>query len=398
MREREIQYFLLAHPEVLFPGEEIGDRQIEYPIANKRIDLLFECGGKKYIVEVKAVPVEREHIGQVIEYYGLMRQAFSGEDIGMILVAPSIAGWRKECLQYAGIRCVELAEIPNLAHPVFTRTTKIPKSEKQLSCTGETLAIPAGDRFYVDDAVEGVTQRKISLVNRLIRDTLPELIKNYNGYEIVPYSIKRAALDVEVRPHISENVFINGNVWFAFRFGFSKEMPPNDVPNISVILYDYGWDFAINAELKPSQEHMLAMISKKLNVFNGILESHGQISLKTYLKLEHQPRFYHWIVTDNIKPRAFDGDRILNSYREQQKNFNLNRVRWIKFSEENNPQLTPKTIEHMKSKNKNLNFAMRLVHEVPLSDPFWSMDHHGQVERASAILAGLKPLVDFFVK
>jgi len=74
MRERDLQDYLFNNPKVLFPGKNIQEKTREYYIHGKRIDLLFVVDGFRYIVETKAVPIAREHIGQVVEYYGLMKE------------------------------------------------------------------------------------------------------------------------------------------------------------------------------------------------------------------------------------------------------------------------------------------------------------------------------------
>lgn len=88
MQERELQEFLYDHPGVLFPKGEITEKAKEYQIKGKRIDLLFMVDGIRYIVELKARTIEREDIGQIIEYYGLMKEYLDESNLRMILVAP----------------------------------------------------------------------------------------------------------------------------------------------------------------------------------------------------------------------------------------------------------------------------------------------------------------------
>jgi RecB family endonuclease NucS len=94
MKERNIQDYLFANPEVLFPSGNITEKAREYSIQGKRIDLLFVVDGVRYIVEIKNVPIQREHIGQVVEYYGLMKQYMKDANLAMILVSSSIPAWR----------------------------------------------------------------------------------------------------------------------------------------------------------------------------------------------------------------------------------------------------------------------------------------------------------------
>ena len=71
MIERYIQDYLFANPGILFPGQKVQEKAREYQVQGKRIDILFAVEGARYIVELKKVPIKREHIGQIVEYYGL---------------------------------------------------------------------------------------------------------------------------------------------------------------------------------------------------------------------------------------------------------------------------------------------------------------------------------------
>ena len=83
-----------------------------YTIHGRRIDLLYVVDGVRFIVELKGIPLQREHIGQIVEYYGLMKSYLQEANLRMIVVAPSIPEWRGKYLEELGIRCVELPEVP----------------------------------------------------------------------------------------------------------------------------------------------------------------------------------------------------------------------------------------------------------------------------------------------
>src|SRR5713101_6348401 len=102
MRERDMQDYLYEHPEVLFPGRRVQEKAREYSIHGKRIDLLFVVDGMRHIVELKAIPLARDHIGQVVEYYGLMKSYLNEANLRMILVAPSVQEWRAKYLEELG--------------------------------------------------------------------------------------------------------------------------------------------------------------------------------------------------------------------------------------------------------------------------------------------------------
>ena len=107
MKEKDIQNYLFDNPDYLFPNLSIQEKAKEYSIKGKRIDLLFRVDGVRYIVEIKNTSIKREHIGQVVEYYGLMKEYLNEANLKMILVAPSIEKWQKTYLEELGIRCIE---------------------------------------------------------------------------------------------------------------------------------------------------------------------------------------------------------------------------------------------------------------------------------------------------
>jgi hypothetical protein len=100
--ERDLQDYLFANPDILFPGQKIQEKAREYQIQGKRIDILFVVDGTRYIVELKKVPIKREHIGQIVEYYGLMKSYLHEANLKMILVSPSIPEFRRAYLEELG--------------------------------------------------------------------------------------------------------------------------------------------------------------------------------------------------------------------------------------------------------------------------------------------------------
>jgi hypothetical protein len=121
MKEVDIQNYLYEHPEFLFPNKVIQEKAKEYLIKGKRIDLLFRVDGVRYIVEIKNTAIKRDHIGQIVEYYGLMKEYLNEANLKMILVAPSIEKWQKTYLEELGIRCVEFDKMLSDDNPNITK-------------------------------------------------------------------------------------------------------------------------------------------------------------------------------------------------------------------------------------------------------------------------------------
>lgn len=334
MRERNIQDYLYANPEVLFPAGNITEKAREYSIHGKRIDLLFVVDGVRYIVEIKNVPIQREHIGQVVEYYGLMRHYMKDANLAMILVSSSIPAWRAAYLEELGIRCVEISTFPTTeeAERICKETLTYSRKIKRKSEVGAALG--DGESVSFEDIACPVTPKGMAFARRMLTESLEPIRAAFNGYDIVPFGITRSnSLDFDLEHDPAQKhgtgEYTRGGTWWAYRFGFSEDMPKNDVPNVSIIANTTGLDVTINAELQPSQKVMLERIQTDLSRFNRILADHGRLLLKTYLKYEHQPRFYHWVLADLKLPGKFDGEAILQMRHKHDKAFKEEREQWL---------------------------------------------------------------------
>jgi hypothetical protein len=175
-------------------------------------------------------------------------------------------------------------------------------------------------------------------------------------------------------------------------------MPKNDVPNISIIANTTGLDVTINAELKPSQKVMLDRIQTTSSKFNRLLADHGGLWLKTYLKYEHQPRFYHWILADLKSPGEFNGESILQMRNKHDNAFKEERELWLHKIISGNKGITEPQINHLENQNKRLNLAIRVVEPFRKDAVLWSLQSQKQVHEIVGAVQRMKPLIDFFVR
>jgi len=398
-----MQDYLYHHPEVLFPGQTVQEKAREYAIHGRRIDLLFAVDGVRYIVEIKANALQREHIGQAVEYYGLMKGYLKEANLRMILVSPSVPEYRAKYLEELGIRCVELPEISeNPATEKEIAKASRASMHRELEVVEREALLRPGDRLVWEEATAPSTPRTVALARRFLRDSLEPVRKHFSEYEVVPYGVTRPnAPDIdfeyEEASAYGRKEFTHGGVWWAYRLGQSQDAPPNDVPNISIVSHACGLDVTLNAELQPSQLVLQRRIRSDPDQFNRILREHGGLWLKTYFKLEHQPRFYHWNLADRLAPGEFDAARILETYRTYAARFDEYRTRWLETVVQFNKQLSPKQFAHLNRANRSLNLATRLVHPFLATDPFWGKPYEEQVKQATEAVTRLKPFIDFFV-
>src|SRR3954454_23285187 len=152
MLEKDLQECLFNNPEVLFPGLGVTEKHREFFIEGKRIDLLFHVDGARHIVELKAVPLTREHVGQIAEYFGLMRTRFKDGEFKLVGVVPSIPVYRSALLETIGIRCVEVPKIPETQEETSEVKAHFAKQRKQESRQAEiqTWAPPTDGIAYGD--------------------------------------------------------------------------------------------------------------------------------------------------------------------------------------------------------------------------------------------------------
>lgn len=243
----------------------------------------------------------------------------------------------------------------------------------------------------------------IAFANRMRIECLTPIRESFREYETVHFGINRVNsqnFDFEYdqdRNHGTDK-FTHGGIWWAYRFGFSDKMPKNDVPNISIIANTTGLEVIINAELQSSQKVMINRIRANPSIFDRLLADHGMVWLKTYLKYEHQPRFYHWMLADIKSPGEFGGEDILQIRRTHEENFKEERKKWLRKIFSGNTELSDRQIRHLKNQNKNLNLAIRLVQPFQKDAAIWHLQPKEQVNDIVTAVQRMKPLVDFFVR
>jgi len=143
---------------------------------------------------------------------------------------------------------------------------------------------------------------------------------------------------------------------------------------------------------------MIDRIKDSPSKFNRLISEHGKLWLKTYLKYEHQPRFYHWILTDMKLPGEFNGEEILRMRQKHKEIFKDERSHWLHKIISENKALSERQSNHLNNQNKRLNQAIRLVQPFQKNDPFWSMQPDKQVQAIVETVQRMKPLIDFFVR
>jgi len=400
--ERDLQDYLFNHPEVVLPDEPILEKSREFCIEGKRIDLLFRTALRRYIIELKAVSLTREHVGQVIEYYGLLRSRLKDGDLKMVLVAPSILSSRRTFLEELGIRCVVISSTPVTDSQVQRLKREAIAQQKQETIEQELAeCVRDLDSIRYQSFVTEVDRESLAISHRLLRDSLADVRDIFSPYEVRPVKMVRADSPDRICEAIPQEMgpapfFRRGGAWWAYAFGESEDMPKNDLPNISAMAMPWGFDLAINAELQRSQVVMRNRIEEKPETFDDLLRKHNGLQFQALLKIEHQPRFYHWIPLVFRQPAEWNAKTLLEAVNGILGEYPTMRDRWIARIEADGAGLSGRQASHMRSVNQKPNIALRMVRPFGRNDPFWSLPYSDQCSLFIAECSRLKPFIDFF--
>ncbi len=319
----------------------------------------------------------------------------------MILVAPSIPPFRKVLLEELGIRCVEIPNAP-ITQPEkerLQREASIHRKEESLERDLQKY-LPDLTSIRYESLVMEVTRESLAISHRLLRDSLAEIREIFAEYEVRPIKMARADspdMICEAIPDGTDELpaFKRGGAWWAYAFGECEEMPKNDLPNISAMAMPWSFDLAINAELRSSQAVMKSRISREPAVLDDLVREHGGIQFQAILKIEHQPRFYHWIPLISRNSGSWNADTFLEAVDKITADYPTVKGRWIAQIADHRKELSTKQLSHMRAANRRPNVALRLVRTFKSDDPFWSLPYSDQCQMFISECRRLKPFIEF---
>jgi hypothetical protein len=169
MLEKDIENLIALYPDEFFPksGFKLIGQQVR--LGNKYADIIFQDKFKrKVIVEVKRGILTRDAAGQVMEYYGLLKETNPDDIIELVLCANVIPPERKRFLEISGIDCKELGitlinRIANKYSYHFIKSTNKIKSDKR-------IIIPNTDKVWIFQA----NPQRYDILNALVDDELKD--------------------------------------------------------------------------------------------------------------------------------------------------------------------------------------------------------------------------------
>lgn len=109
MLEKDIENLLAKCPEDFFPRYKLRLVGQQVKLGTYYADIIFENEtGDTVIVEVKRGILSRDAVGQIIDYYGMLKHKEPNRNISLILAANVIPRERAVYLKEIGINCVEI--------------------------------------------------------------------------------------------------------------------------------------------------------------------------------------------------------------------------------------------------------------------------------------------------
>lgn len=109
MLEKDIENLIAQYPIEFFPDSKLKLIGQQVKLGSYFADLIFEADGDNIIIEVKRGILKREAVGQIIDYYGVIKEKEPHKNIILIIVANVIPKERTIFLsEKLGIKFIEL--------------------------------------------------------------------------------------------------------------------------------------------------------------------------------------------------------------------------------------------------------------------------------------------------
>ena len=109
LSEKQMEDLIAGNPErFIKPGLKLIERQAYR--SGRRFDLLFQDKfGRLLLVEIKKGLITRDAVGQLMEYYGLLKQN-EQVPIELMLIGNIIPAERRSALEHAGVVVKEIPQ------------------------------------------------------------------------------------------------------------------------------------------------------------------------------------------------------------------------------------------------------------------------------------------------
>lgn len=173
MLEKDIENLIAKYPNEFFPssGFKLIGQQVR--LGKCFADIIFEDKyNRKIIIEVKRGILSRDASGQVMEYYGLLKNEEPDSIIELILCANIIPAERRTFLETIGIECKELGinrlnEIASKYNYIYLDSKESRVIEKEI----KAVSLPETNRVWIFQA----NPNRYDILNALADDEIGEV-------------------------------------------------------------------------------------------------------------------------------------------------------------------------------------------------------------------------------
>ena len=183
MSEKEYGNIIIKYPELIEAGLVLEGREVN--VFNRKIDLLFKDEyNRQLIVELKVVPINDKHIGQIIDYYS----ALSKNGARLMLISPQIPFIKKNTLNNLGIEWKELTFeyisnfLINKNDSTFESNNNKSSFSENLNFRTESIITPFNNEIHFEEMQARIIfNDKYNIINPKNMDILTS-IENANIY------------------------------------------------------------------------------------------------------------------------------------------------------------------------------------------------------------------------
>ena len=187
MVEKEMEDLLWNHPEKFF-GERLKQFRRQPRSAVGRADLVFEDRlGRLWILELKKGTLGRDAVGQLVDYFGMVKNEFPTKPVELIVVANRIPQERRLACNHYDIDCYEISEnkfhdvasevgyqfdsekaLPEPARPISSSEVSSRSARDYTYSTRSLSTLPPIDASYDRQRLEALIRNFESVVRRRI--------------------------------------------------------------------------------------------------------------------------------------------------------------------------------------------------------------------------------------
>ncbi len=114
LSKKFLEDILCKYPELIDPGCTVRDRGVN--LYGQEVDILLEDrAGKRTAVQVKASPIEKEHVGEIVSYQNAIL-AGEAPDVSVMMVSDKVPPHLQTAFEHNGVAWKEITRFQIKEH------------------------------------------------------------------------------------------------------------------------------------------------------------------------------------------------------------------------------------------------------------------------------------------